>query len=543
MKIAINQLNTKIGAFERNVRKIKKGIDNSIQKGADICIFPELSICGYPPMDLLEKPFFIRKCEAALQEICDYTANTKYIMPVILGAPIAESNKIFNCAVVLKEGHIDYIWKKILLPHYDIFDEKRHFSPGKIIPPYRFRGKNIAINICEDIWPGCEDTMQLYDCEHVKRIVPANTDIIINISASPFHDGKMNKRHLMFKKMIKERKTSLVYVNQVGGNDELLFDGNSFVLNEDSGYIYRAKAFEEVMDIVDLRSPDLIKYEEVKSEDNILRALVMGVGDYFNKLGFKKAVIGLSGGIDSTLVAYIAVKALGSENVRGITMPSRYSSGGSISHSQKLADNLGINLEKIPIDRIFNSYIDVLHPYMKDTQEDMTEENIQARIRGNLLMAFSNKFEEIVLSTGNKSEMAVGYSTLYGDMSGGLAVIGDVPKVMVYRICEYINREKEIIPVEIIKKAPSAELRPDQKDSDSLPPYEVLDEILRLYIEEHRSAKDIVRKGFDRDTVIEVIKAVDRSEYKRKQAPVVLKVTSKAFGSGRRIPIVMQGDV
>ncbi|PLX17984.1 MAG: NAD+ synthase [Candidatus Muiribacterium halophilum] len=541
MKIALNQINPKIGAFENNLLKIKENIVKASEQKVDICIFPELCVCGYPPIDLLERGYFIRKCKDSIAKICEISK--KYNdMALIIGSPMEEDGELFNCAVVVKDGKIDYIWKKILLPHYDVFDEKRYFISGDIKAPYIFKGKKIAISVCEDIWPVREDTNRSYSDDLVNRIIPKDADFIVNISASPFYDGKIKKRRELFKSIAKVKGKIFVYVNQVGGNDEIIFDGSSFVLNSFGGYIFNSPSFSESFDIVDLSNTKEVQASEDVVEKNILDALVLGVRDYFNKLGFKKAVIGLSGGIDSTLVAYVAVKALGSQNVRGITMPSKYSSEGSISHSKILADNLGIKMIEIPIGNTFDSYLDTLDPFMKETTSDITEENIQARIRGNILMAFSNKFGDIVLSTGNKSEMSVGYSTLYGDMSGGLAVIGDVPKIMVYRICEYINREKEIIPREIIDKEPSAELRPDQKDSDSLPPYEILDSILRYYLENHLSADEIIQKGFEAETVKWVISAVDRNEYKRKQAPVVLKVTSKAFGSGRRIPIVAQGN-
>ena len=541
MKIAMNQLNPKVGAFEENLLKIKENIKKAAEEKADLCVFPELCICAYPPMDLLERPYFIRRCHDSLKTLCELSKNHKD-MALIIGSPIEEDGELFNCAVVIKNGKIDYIWKKILLPHYDVFDEKRYFTPGDVKTPYIHKGKKIAISVCEDIWPVREDTNRSYNDELVSRIIPKDADFIVNISASPFYDGKLEKRRDLFKKIAINNNKPFIYVNQVGGNDEIIFDGSSFVLNESGDLIYRSDSFSESFGIVELNQSEKIDIKNEISEKNILDALILGVKDYFNKLGFKKAVIGLSGGIDSTLVAYIVVEALGKDNVRGITMPSKYSSEGSISHSQKLADNLGINMIGIPIGDIFDSYIDTLHPFMKETSSDITEENVQARIRGNILMAFSNKFGDIVLSTGNKSEMSVGYSTLYGDMSGGLAVIGDVPKIMVYRICEYINRDKEIIPREIIDKEPSAELRPDQKDSDSLPPYDILDSILSYYLQEQLSADEIIEKGFEAETVKWVISAVDRNEYKRKQAPVVLKVTSKAFGSGRRIPIVAQGS-
>ncbi len=532
MKIFIAQLNTIIGDIDGNIDKAIISIELAKNKEADLIIFSELYISGYPPKDLLEKKWFLENVKLGIDRI----VKVSMIIPdigIIIGSPTkGQGNELYNSALLINNGKIVFKQDKTLLPNYDVFDEKRYFKSAEQTEIVKFKGEILGLSICEDAWG--EKTNPL------KKLKDNGASLIINISASPFDIEKESRRKNKFEKHVKELKIPLIFVNHVGGNDDLIFDGRSLVIDKNGRYLSVFPSFKEKEEIIDLNSQNYIEYEEQHKLSTVYNALVLGVRDYIRKCGFKTAVVGLSGGIDSAVTCAIAVAAIGKENVLGITMPTRYSSKGSVDDSVKLAENLGIKLLKIPIDEIFQSYIDNLDLYFKDKKEDVTEENIQARIRGNILMAFSNKFGHIVLSTGNKSELAVGYCTLYGDMSGGLAVISDVPKTMVYKLAGYINRGKEIIPEVIINKPPSAELRPNQFDQDSLPPYEILDEILYYYIEENLSEKEIIERGFEGTIVKEIIRKVNTNEYKRKQAPPGLKVTSKAFGWGRRMPIAVK---
>ncbi|MGB9679862.1 MAG: NAD+ synthase [Thermoanaerobacteraceae bacterium] len=536
MKIALAQLNPVVGDIKGNCSKIVKSIEKAKEKNADIIVFPELAVTGYPPKDLLYNPDFLDETLKYIEEIILPGSNN---IGVILGTPFRENDKLYNAALFIYNGEIKEKFYKTLLPNYDVFDEIRYFSGSDVRKVFEFKGLKIAVNICEDIW---NDKIfwdkPYYTINVLDEQFKLNPDIFINISASPYTYGKYSMRVKMIKNITEKYHLPFIYVNQVGGNDELIFDGSSFTVNSNGNIIIKLKSFDEDMDVIDT---DNINFKEEINETKediswVYDALVLGLKDYFDKIGFKKAVLGLSGGIDSAVTCALAVEALGRENVLGILMPSRYSSEGSINDAEKLALNLGVKYRILPVEEVFKSYLSIFN---QDGQPigDLAEENIQARIRGNYLMFISNREGYMTLTTGNKSELSVGYCTLYGDMSGGLAVISDVPKTMVYELAEYINKDKEIIPLSTINKIPSAELRPNQTDMDSLPPYEILDDILKMYIEENKSLKEIIKKGYDEFTVKDVIKKINRSEYKRKQAAPGLKITSKAFGTGRRMPI------
>jgi len=538
MRIGLAQTNPIVGAFDYNLEKAKRFIEEAKRMGCDLVIFPEFSLIGYPPKDLLEKEDFVENNLRCLDELIRNTEGIAVVCGFIDKNSNSRSKPLNNAAVFFENGKILLKTYKILLPSYDVFDEARYFSPGKRAKWLEWRGKRIGITICEDIWNDKDfPHPQLYEIDPVANLAKDGIDILINISASPYYIGKVELRQKILAHLAKKYNFPIVYVNQVGGNDELIFDGNSKVVLP-RGIASHAKDFDEDLVTFDLEMGKGVCRETSEGEEAILKALILGTRDYAYKSGFKKAVVGLSGGIDSSLVAWIAREAFGRENVLGVSMPSPYTSKISLDGVYKLVKNLGIKHLNIPISGIFNAYLDTLRPIFEGLPWDVTEENIQARIRGNILMALSNKFGYLVLSTGNKSEMAVGYCTLYGDLTGGLAVISDVPKTLVYRLASYINREEEIIPIEIIKRPPSAELRPNQRDEDDLPPYSVLDLILKEYIENSQDIKDIVKMGFSEDVVKEVVKRVDRNEYKRYQAPPGLKITTKAFGYGRRYPIV-----
>jgi NAD+ synthase (glutamine-hydrolysing) len=540
MKIFAAQVNPTVGNIEGNLDKLRHSVMQAEKEKADIAVFPELFITGYPPRDLLSKKWFVQKVLSAIKDIESFSENLNVAM--LLGAPLPTEKStglgLFNSAVLIRAGKKIFVQHKSLLPTYDVFDEARYFDSAEEVKIFKFKGYNLGITVCEDAWNDKELwSKRFYDFDPVEELAKQGADLIINISASPFFTGKEKLRYKIIKNHVIKHNISFLFLNQVGGNDELVFDGRSIFLNAKGNVVSCFPSFEEHCALIEIKNNNIAEYSPEEEIETMFKALVLGVKDYLYKCGFKKAVVGLSGGIDSAVTAAVAVNALGSENVLGILMPSEYSSKGSIDDSVKLAENLGIKFEIIPIKKIFSEYLDTLAPYFAGKSRDITEENIQARIRGNILMAFSNKFGALVLSTGNKSELAVGYCTLYGDMSGGLAVISDVPKTTVYKLAEFMNRDKIIIPEEIIKKAPSAELRPNQKDEDSLPPYPVLDKILHCYIEEGMSEDEIVGVGFERETVKWVIKTVNRNEYKRKQAAPGLKVTSKAFGMGRRMPV------
>ncbi len=546
MKIAIAQINPVIADIEGNKNKIISFIKEAESGSADLVIFPEMSTVGYPPMDLLENSKLVDDNLLSLEQIREFSNRVK--CAVVLGFVDYNMDNppmLFNAAAVIQKGEIVFRQNKTLLPGYDVFDEYRYFSPAKSSSVFEFMGRKIGVTICEDIWSALNTDnsrfmeQRRYHADPVKLLADKGAEIIVNISASPYIKGKRQVRMEMLSRLAIEHGVSVIYANQAGGNDSLIFDGNSFCINSNGKIYAHAAGFEEDLLLVDLDSGSAVKIDVDDIED-IRKGLVLGVKDYMQKSGFKKCVLGLSGGIDSALTASIACDALGCENVFGITMPSVFSSSGSVDDSYKLAENLGMKIETIAIKSLydqFNSDLDVLFHGMA---EDVTEENIQARIRGTLLMSVSNKTGAMLLTTGNKSECATGYCTMYGDMCGGLAVISDLPKTLVYELSEHINRKagKEVIPRAIIEKAPSAELRPDQKDQDSLPPYDILDGILELYIEQRMSAGEIENLGYSRETVDFVLRLVNMNEYKRFQAAPGLKVTSKAFGIGRRIPLV-----
>lgn len=542
MRIAICQLNPTVGDLEGNLAKLRKAAEASAGDKPDLLAFPELFLTGYPPRDLLEKPGFVKRAEKAIGKaavISKSYPNTGFLV----GSPLAAGNHgwLSNAAILLFRGKLIGCQGKSLLPSYDVFDETRYFALSPKARPIPFKGERLGVTICEDAWndPKLWPRGRRYQRDPVAELAKAGATLLINLAASPFEAGKERLRFELMRRHARQHRLSVFMVNQTGGNDELVFDGRSLAIDPRGRLISMLPPFSEDISIVDTGKPGGLKFIPLDEVESIYRALVLGVRDYFAKCGFSKAVLGLSGGIDSALVAAIAAEALGPKNVLGITMPSPYSSRGSYDDSKTLAKNLGIGFRKIPISGIYQAYRRHLGPDLCHGEEapDVTWQNVQARIRGNILMAFSNKFGHLVLSTGNKSELAVGYCTLYGDMSGGLAVISDVPKTMVYRLAKYINRKKEIIPSAIIKKAPSAELKPNQRDQDTLPPYPVLDRILHFYIEERMDPEAIVRRGFARKTVEWVVRAVKASEYKRKQAAPGLKVTGKAFGSGRRMPV------
>jgi len=545
MKIAIAQINPIIGDFNYNFDKIKCVADKAIELNCDMVVFSELVISGYPPRDLLEKNDFIDANLTCLNRLLASIRGIGVICGFVDKNATDKGKPLFNSAVHFEDGNILHKVHKRLLPTYDIFDESRYFEPGRESVPYPYKGHRIGLTVCEDAWND-EDIFKrrLYSTDPVALVVKAGADLVINVSASPFYVGNREFRWNMFGSMARKYGVPLIFANQVGGNDSVLFDGISTVFDKNGNIVARACDFDEDLMVFDSKAPESSKGDlhPISNSDteSILKALVMGTRDYVTKCGFSRVVIGLSGGIDSALTACIAVKALGRENVSVVFMPSQYTSKENFEDTEELAENLGIVLTRVPIDSIFKEFLRFLSPSFKDNEPGITEQNIQARIRGTILMGLSNKHGSLVLSTGNKSELAVGYCTLYGDMTGGLAVISDVPKTTVYDLARFINREKEYIPPRIITKAPSAELKPDQSDQDDLPPYEVLDSILKAYIEDFKGADKLVQMGFDKDIVEEVIFKVDRNEYKRHQAAPGLKVTSKAFGYGRNYPIVQR---
>ncbi len=541
MRTALIQLNFVIGDIEYNVKKIKSAIDK-YKAEADLLVFSELAVTGYPPMDLLENNKFVSDNVLAAQETASYAKDCSIIFGFI---DRDEQGNLYNAASFASNGEIKFVQHKKLLPAYDVFDEHRYFLPAQKHSPVEFMGKKIGLTVCEDIWnysrkksPVYTD-FRKYDADPVSELIEAGAGLIINISASPFVSGKNSHKHDFISAIAGKYKVPVLYCNQVGGNDSLIFDGASCAYNGEGALVSLAPKFEEGVCIFSDENETV--YHEISEElSDIEKALCLGLRDYVTKCGFTKTVLGLSGGIDSALTAALAVKALGPENVMGITMPSMYSSKGSVDDSRQLAKNLGIRIEEILIREIFNSFKQSLAPVFAGYDEDVTEENLQARIRGSLLMAASNKFGAMLLTTGNKSELAMGYCTLYGDMNGGLAVISDLSKTTVFRLARYMNRNGELIPENTITKPPSAELREGQKDEDSLPPYEILDGILAEYIENKKSAAEIIAGGYDSEIVNFVLRAVDRNEYKRRQAAPGLKVTSKAFGTGRRIPMAQK---
>jgi NAD+ synthetase len=541
MKIALAQLNTTVGDFAGNEAKILAAYEAASQGGAELVMTPELAVCGYPPRDLIYKRGFLEQNWAMVERLCKATGKTGLLVGYAGRNEKRPGREATNALVLLQNGQVAALRTKTLLPTYDVFDEDRYFEPARENLPITFNGQKVGLTICEDLWND-EDFWKerRYHSNPATDLVRAGATLLLNLSASPWHLGKNETRRAMLSSLASKAKVPLIYCNAVGGNDELVFDGASLVLNGAGQTVREGAMFDEDLVIVDPWKTPPTEERTMPEEEQIFRALALGLRDYVQKCGFKSVVLGLSGGIDSALTAVIAVEALGPENVRGISMPSQFSSQGSLDDARTLAENLGIQYDVIPIQPMFEAAKAQLKAVFAGRKEDATEENIQARLRGMILMALSNKFGSLLLTTGNKSELAVGYCTLYGDMCGGLAVISDVPKTMVYRIARWLNSNAAVIPEPSITKAPSAELRPNQKDQDSLPPYEALDAILDQYIVHQRSAAEITRMGFDEPTVRKVIRLIDTSEYKRRQSAPGLKVTSKAFGVGRRMPIAQR---
>jgi NAD+ synthase/NAD+ synthase (glutamine-hydrolysing) len=546
VKIALAQINTTIGDFSGNAEKIVTFAHRAQADGAELAMFPELSICGYPPRDLVENPAFVARNQQTAECIAKQTRGIAVICGLVTPAHAETGKSVMNSAALLAQGRIQVIQSKMLLPTYDVFDESRNFAPAQKQQMFTIAGRPVALTVCEDAWNDKSFwNRRLYVVDPVEELMQAGAEVLLNISASPFYVRKQELRRDMLSAIATKYKVPVLMVNQVGGNDSLVFDGSSMAIAPDGRIKAQAKCFEE--DLVFFDTDTLtgdIHICEQGTEADAYNALVLGTRDYVRKCGFQRAIVGLSGGIDSALTAAIATDALGPQNVIGVGIPGPYSSRGSIDDARALASNLGIRFELIRITDIFDAYLRALTPVFAGREQDVTEENIQARIRGTLLMALSNKFSGLVLSTGNKSELAVGYCTMYGDMVGGLAVISDVPKTMVYRLSDYVNLRKPVIPRPTIEKPPSAELRPDQKDSDTLPDYAVLDAILEDYIEDNKTPEQTAStRGFELALVRKVIRMVERAEYKRQQAAPGLKISEKAFGVGRRFPIAARSEI
>ena len=546
MKIALGQINPTVGYFDSNAAKIIDFSQRAKAAGAGLVLFPELSICGYPPRDLVERRSFVEHNRTAVEQVAKSTAGIAVICGLVTAADASTGKSVMNSAALLKDGSVAFVQSKMLLPTYDVFDEMRNFAPAQSQKLFPLSGKQLALTICEDAWNDKQFwNKRLYTFDPVEALLQAGGNLLLNISASPFWIGKRELRSEMLAAMARNYKVPAAMVNQVGGDDSLVFDGSSVVFDPSGKIIAQCKSFEE--DMVFFDSDQLtgeIHQQIAGDEASAYAALVLGTRDYVRKCGFKQVIVGLSGGIDSALTATIAADAVGPANVIGVGMPGPYSSEGSIEDAKTLANNLRIRFELLCITEVVEKYRKTLAKVFSGLQEDVTEENIQSRARGTLLMALSNKFGAIVLSTGNKSELGVGYCTLYGDMVGGLAVISDVPKTMVYRLSRYVNSLRAVIPQSSLDKPPSAELRPGQQDSDTLPPYDVLDAILEDYVEDSRSAEEIAEAhDFDISLVRKVIRMVERSEYKRQQAAPGLKISAKAFGYGRRFPIAAKSDV
>jgi len=551
MRIAVAQLDYTIGAFEANLEAMTVAVERARQQNADLVIFTELATAGYPPGDLLERRDFVDRNLAQLGRIARLSDDRLGILVGFVDRNESGAGKaLYNAVALCHHGDVVDRYRKCLLPTYDVFDEARYFEAGVDVRPMEFRGVRIGVSVCEDVWADPDlDGHSLYHRDPVLELIHRGARLLINLSASPFVLGKADERRELVRRYAEDSGRFFVYVNQVGGNDDLVFDGHSMVFDGQGQVVARARDFEEDLLIYDVPDEALgdergvegalgdIRPVAESTEAEALAALELGLRDYVRKCGFDQVLLGLSGGIDSALTAAIAARALGPDKVLGVAMPTRYSSEGSVTDSEALAENLGIAFQVIPIDNIFQSYLDDLAPVFSGLDEDVTEENIQARIRAAVLMALSNKFGRMLLATGNKSELAVGYCTLYGDMAGGLAVISDVPKTLVYDLARFLNIGGEIIPESTIDKPPSAELRPDQVDQDSLPPYEVLDRIVEAWVEEHRSVEEIIAEGFAEEAVRDVVRLITSNEYKRRQAAPGIKITAKAFGVGRRYPI------
>jgi len=541
MKIFIGQINPTVGALSSNAELIRRAYDDGVRAGADVVMVPELAVVGYPPLDLLDRTVFVDAALAVRDQLAAMTGDTALIFGCVTRNESWCGKPFHNTAVVAQNGRIVHQQHKALLPTYDVFDELRYFEPVTNVRAIDLCGRRVGVSICEDFWFDDEILgTKLYCHNPVDQLARQGAEVLLNISASPFNAGKRKARYDLFAEIARRYEVPMVYVNQIGGNDELLFDGSSIVIDKSGKTIYCAPAFEEHRALVHLHGAPCESVLALGKEEEIGRGLILGLRDYIRKCGFKDVVIGLSGGIDSAVCAALAVEALGAEHVTGIAMPSRFSSQGSIDDARTLAVNLGIAFHVVPIDDIYQPYERAFNDLFGVEKFDITNENVQARIRGNILMAWSNRIGAMVVSTGNKSEMAVGYCTLYGDMAGGLALLGDVYKTMVYRVAAWLNREREAIPQSSITKPPSAELRPNQTDQDTLPPYDVLDGILKLYIEAWKEVDEIAAAGYDRALVERILRLVDTNEFKRRQAAPTIRVSTKAFGSGRQMPIAQR---
>ena len=548
MKVILAQLNYHIGNFAENISKIAYEVKKAESLNADLIVFSELAVSGYPPQDLLEYGSFIEESTKAIKQLASISNH----VGILIGAPTLNPNptgkKLFNSVYFLYDGQIEQVFHKTLLPTYDIFDEYRYFEPNREFQLLHFKDIKIAVTICEDMWfdqpaENAFSNNRLYTQNPLEKLAGLDPDLIINLAASPFSYLRQQVKTEIFTNNARKFKIPIIYVNQVGAQTELVFEGGSLVVDRHGKIVSSLNMFSEDSHLIDLddligdRLPELL-HKQWERPELIYHALILGIRDYFNKMEFQKATLGLSGGIDSAVTLVLAVEALGSENLIVLLMPSKYSSDHSLKDAKQLAGNLGVSYQVIPIQETFDSFLSDLKPLFADLPEDITEENLQSRIRGTMLMALSNKFGHILLNTSNKSEAAVGYGTLYGDMAGGLSVLGDVYKTDVYRLAEFINRQREIIPGNILTKPPSAELKPDQKDTDSLPAYDVLDQILFAYIEQQKALPDIIGEGMDKKLIERIISLVNQNEYKRYQTPPILRISSKAFGVGRRMPLV-----
>ncbi len=543
MKIAMAQINPTVGDFGGNLELVERALAEAREQGTELCVFPEMALSGYPPHDLLERPRFVAENLEALERVAGMCRDLAAVIGHVRPNPGEVGKRLLNAAALVGDGRVLSVHAKTLLPTYDVFDERRYFEPAAEVRPVEFRGLRLGITLCEDSWnvPGVFQS-RLYERDPVSDLVEAGADLIINVSASPFTLSKRASRPEMLRSTAVRHGRPLVFVNQVGGNDDLVFDGRSEAFAADGTTLARAAELREDLLVFELESGGEVRDVVANDQDAVLEALELGLRDYAAKCGFASAVLGLSGGIDSALVAVIAARALGAENVLGVAMPSRYSSEGSVRDAEQLARNLGIGFEVVPIDEVYQKFLEALESRLDGEAPGVTEENIQARVRGVVLMALSNREGHLLLTTGNKSELAVGYCTLYGDMAGGLAVISDLPKTMVYRMAERINEvdEKETIPREILEKPPSAELAPGQRDQDNLPPYELLDAVLTRHVDERMDVASLVEQGFDERLVRRVARMVRANEHKRRQAPPGIKVNSKAFGFGRRFPLAQK---
>jgi len=547
MRIALAQLNATVGDFDGNLDKLVRTMNDVRAEEPELLVLPELFLTGYPPRDLLERSWFQDRAAETLRRLIDASRSApamSLLVGTILPSDVPVGRGLVNAAVLVRNGAVVGQAIKSLLPLYDVFDEARYFDRSDELQPLDVGDTPVGVTICEDAWTAPELwPRRIYEREPVTELAQKGARLFVNIAASPFYTGKDVIRHRLFSGHVQSHRAPFVVVNLVGGNDELIFDGRSMCVAPDGGLIAALPAFKESVQVVDTRSNERTEFEPEHRPAAVRQALVTGLRDYVGKCGFERVIVGLSGGIDSAVVCALAVDALGPSNVLGVTMPSPYSSKGSVSDSRELAANLGIEFREVGITEVYEAYRRTLSERLPADRVSIAEENIQARIRGNLLMAFSNLSGGLVLSTGNKSELAVGYCTLYGDMTGGLAVLSDVPKTLVYELAAEINAERSVIPQAIIEKPPSAELKPDQKDSDTLPPYEVLDRILELSVDEGRTLEEIVREGFNENEVRWIIRALNANEYKRRQAAPGLKVTSKAFGTGRRMPIAARYEL